>query len=109
MDMPRTVCKYVAKATDVSRIPYHIEQAVRYSLMGRPGATYVEIAGDLLRTRAEGSVYYPPLCPNPPVQPAADTNIKRALACLAAAKSPLLIVGKGAAYANASQELTDLV
>jgi 2-hydroxyacyl-CoA lyase 1 len=107
--MPWSVCKYAAKCTEGERIPYMIEQAVRYSVMGRPGAVYVEIAGDTLRDRVNGDVYYPPICPNPPLVPALDSEIQRALACLASAKSPLLIVGKGAAYADAAPELTEFV
>jgi 2-hydroxyacyl-CoA lyase 1 len=67
LNMPHTVCKYVAKAVDPTRIPFHIEQAVRYAMMGRPGACYVEVAGDTLRDNVEGNVYYPPICPMPPV------------------------------------------
>lgn len=84
-----------------------IEQAVRYSVMGRPGATYVEVAGDTLRDHVNGDIYYPPICVNPPMTPAPDTDVKRALTTLAQAKSPLIILGKGAAYADASPELTE--
>ena len=43
------ICKYVVKATDGDRVPFFIEQAVRYAINGRPGAVYVEVAGDTLR------------------------------------------------------------
>jgi len=109
VQMPYAVCKYAVKATDGARIPFFIEQAVRYSIMGRPGATYVEVAGDTLRDQIPGDIHYPPRCADPPLVPALDSEIKRALACLAGAKSPLLIIGKGAAYAGASPELSELV
>lgn len=107
--MPYTVCKYAAKVTHADRIPYVLEQAVRYSVMGRPGACYVEIAGDTLRDLVQTDVYYPPICPNPPMTMAPDTEIGRALACLKGAKSPLIILGKGAAYADASPEIHQFI
>mmetsp|Transcript_86681 Transcript_86681/g.245751 ORF Transcript_86681/g.245751 Transcript_86681/m.245751 type:complete len:576 (-) Transcript_86681:101-1828(-) len=109
VQMPYAVCKYAVKATQGERIPFFIEQAIRYSVMGRPGAAYVEVAGDTLRDEVTGDIYYPPIVPNPPLVPAIDSEIKKALVCLSQAKSPLVIVGKGAAYADASPELTELV
>lgn len=109
LQMPYAVCKYVAKATQGDRIPFFIEQAIRYSVMGRPGASYVEVAGDTLRDEVTGDIYYPPICPNPPMVPAIASEISRALDCLSKAKAPLIIVGKGAAYADAAPELAAFV
>lgn len=109
VQMPYAVCKYAVKAAEAARIPYFVEQAVRYSIMGRPGAAYVEVAGDTLRDEVKEEIHYPPKCADPPMSPALESDIKRALACLAGAKSPLLIVGKGAAYAGASPELSEFV
>jgi len=109
MQFPVSVCKYVGKATDSARIPFFVEQAIRYAVMGRPGATYVEVAGDTLRNRATDDIYYPPPCKSPPLVPALASLVKNALTCLAGAKSPLVIIGKGAAYANAGPELAELI
>lgn len=104
------VGKYAIKATDASRVPYFIEQAIRYAVMGRPGATYVEIGGDTLRHRVDlDDIHFPAMVSNPVLQPAPAGDVKRALEVLAAAKSPLIITGKGAAYAEASPEINEFV
>lgn len=110
VEYARSVAKFAVKATDPARVPFFIEQAVRYSIMGRPGAAYVEIAGDTLRASVpKDDVYYPPKCLDPPLTPAPASEIKRALQVLAAAKNPLIVTGKGAAYANAAPELREFV
>jgi len=97
------VCKYSVKATEIERIPFFVEQAVRYAKNGRPGATYVEIAGDTLRKSCAASqIYYPSMGIDPPLSLAPSAEIQRALRVLKGAKRPLIIVGKGAAYAGAS-------
>lgn len=109
-DFPKSVCKYVAKTPTADRFPFFLEQAIRYSVMGRPGACYLEIAGDTLRDPCPlANVYFPPPVPDPPRSPAPAVDIQRALACLRSAKSPLIILGKGAGYANATPELTEFV
>merc|ERR1719183_187603 len=86
------IAKYAVKVTDESRIPYFIEQAVRYAVMGRPGAAYVEVAGDTLRRRIQlDDVHFPPRVANPPLQPAPPDDVRRALELLAEAKAPLII------------------
>lgn len=108
VDLAKSVCKYAVKVASGDRIPFHLEQAMRYAMMGRPGATYVEVAGDTLRDEVS-EVFFPPKCPSPPVSCAPESEIDRALRCLSQARSPLLICGKGAAYANATPELTEFV
>jgi len=104
------VTKYAVKATDSSRIPFFIEQAVRYATMGRPGAAYVEVGGDTLREKVNtDDVYYPPICRSPPLTPAPAADVKHALQVLAGASSPLIITGKGAAYAGAAPEIQEFV
>lgn len=105
-----SVCKYSAKATDPVRIPFYVEQAVRYSIHGRPGAVYLEVAGDTLRVPvATANVHYPPRCRDPAITLAEPAMIKEAAKLLASAKFPLLIVGKGAAYAGAAKALREFV
>ena len=103
------ICKYVVKATDGNRVPFFIEQAVRYSIQGRPGAVYVEVAGDTLRQPTDPQVYYPPRCADPALTFADSKAILKALTILSNAKNPLVICGKGAAYADASNELRHFV
>lgn len=104
-----TMCKYAVKATDPNRIPFLIEQAVRYSINGRPGAVYVEVAGDTLRESVNAGLYYPPKCIDPPITLAPVCEVNKALELLKSAQTPLLITGKGAAYAGAAPNLREFV
>jgi len=63
-----TVHKLRDAAETPQRLPFYIEQAVRSSLYGRPGATYLDLMDDVdlgcLRTKK--AVNYPPRVPEPP-------------------------------------------
>jgi 2-hydroxyacyl-CoA lyase 1 len=109
MKYPEPACKYTAKIDNADRIPFFVEQAVRYCINGRPGAAYLEIGGDTLREMVPAGTYFPPMCPDPPLQEAAQADVAAAIALLKSAKAPLVIVGKGAAYAGATEELLKFV
>ena len=100
----RPYCKYVACADSVARIPYYIEQAVRYAISGRPGPVYVDIPGNLVTAIAE-DVVFPAQCPPPPRTLAPPESVAAAVGVLSRAKRPLIIVGKGSAYARAEDEV----
>jgi 2-hydroxyacyl-CoA lyase 1 len=79
---------------------------VRTSLYGRPGAVYLDLPNDLITAEpAEDSIDWRPRCPEPPRSLADPAAVERALATLRSAERPLVIVGKGAAYARAESEL----
>lgn len=102
-------CKYVVKATDPLRLPFFVEQAMRFATSGRPGAVYIEVGGDTLREEITGEVVFPPRYSPAPPSLAPPESIAKALKCLQEAKSPLLIVGKGAALSGASPGLRTFV
>uniref|UniRef100_A0A9J7XMF0 2-hydroxyacyl-CoA lyase n=1 Tax=Cyprinus carpio carpio TaxID=630221 RepID=A0A9J7XMF0_CYPCA len=85
-------------------------QAVRSSIYGRPGATYIDIAGDMVNAKIDrASVRFVSCCPAPPVSQADSREITQAVRLLRAAQRPLIIIGKGAAYARAEKEVRELV
>ncbi|XP_046397602.1 2-hydroxyacyl-CoA lyase 1 [Ischnura elegans] len=106
----RLYCKYTARPPSPKLIPLHVEKAVRLATYGRPGACYLDFPGNMLSqsvNRSEVFLYSqvtpPPLCyPNP-------GDILQAAALIMKAKRPLVIVGKGAAYAGAENELRKLI
>ena len=51
-------CKYAHAVEDARRIPYYVEQAVRHSLYGRPGAAYLDMPDDIERPGA-AALYFP--------------------------------------------------
>uniref|UniRef100_A0A8C9QWS9 2-hydroxyacyl-CoA lyase n=1 Tax=Scleropages formosus TaxID=113540 RepID=A0A8C9QWS9_SCLFO len=85
-------------------------QAVRSSIYGRPGACYVDVSGDMVTARVDRArVRAAPCCPPPPVSLAHPKAVTEAVAMLKTSKQPLVIVGKGAAYSRAEDEVQELV
>lgn len=106
----RLYSKFSARPSNLEAIPSVIEKAVRTSIYGRPGAVYVDIAGDMVNAKVERSkVREVSCCPSPPVSLAASAAVKEALSFLKAAKTPLVIIGKGAAYSRAEAALREFV
>eukprot|EP01062_Namystynia_karyoxenos_P020889 TRINITY_DN17919_c0_g3_i1.p2 TRINITY_DN17919_c0_g3~~TRINITY_DN17919_c0_g3_i1.p2 ORF type:complete len:578 (+),score=169.15 TRINITY_DN17919_c0_g3_i1:70-1734(+) len=108
--MAAPVCKLSRMVDSARRIPFHIEQAVRTAVSGRPGAVYLDFPGDLLREQVDGSTLsFPPRCPDPPRTQADPDAVREAAALLKGAQRPLVVVGKGAAYAHAEEALSRLL
>ncbi|XP_056235640.1 2-hydroxyacyl-CoA lyase 1 [Seriola aureovittata] len=106
----RLYSKFSARPSSLEAIPSVIEKAVRTSLYGRPGACYVDIAGDMVNAKVDRSkVRVVSCCPAPPVSLADHGAITQAISVLKAAKRPLVIVGKGAAYGRAEIALREFV
>jgi 2-hydroxyacyl-CoA lyase 1 len=98
--------KLSARPDSVKRIPVYVEQAVRTSIMGRPGASYIDLPDDLITgTVDEAEVVFPSRCPDPPRPLAEASGVARTIELLRGAERPLAIVGKGAAYARAETEV----
>ena len=98
--------KYAARLDRVERLPFYIEQAVRTSIYGRPGATYLDLPNDVIVGEVEeDEVSWMPRCSDPPAAHADPAAIAKALETLASAERPLVVVGKGAAYARAEQQV----
>uniref|UniRef100_A0A672I2A8 2-hydroxyacyl-CoA lyase 1 n=2 Tax=Salarias fasciatus TaxID=181472 RepID=A0A672I2A8_SALFA len=106
----RLYSKFSARPSSLEAIPTVIEKAVRTSIYGRPGACYVDIAGDMVNAKVDRSrVREVSCCPPPPVSVADHEAVTEAVSVLKAAKSPLVIVGKGAAYGRAEAALREFV
>ncbi|CAI7988712.1 2-hydroxyacyl-CoA lyase 1 [Geodia barretti] len=103
-------CKYAVRLETLESIPFHVEKAVRSSLYGRPGPSYIEIPGNMTSdavpiTRIEQVLP----CPPPPMSLADPAAVQRAVSLLRSAQRPLVIVGKGVAYAFAEHEARSLI
>lgn len=106
----RLYSKFSARPSSLEAIPSVIEKAVRTSIYGRPGACYVDIAGDMVNAKANRSkIKVVSCCPPPPVSVADSRAIDEALSVLKASKRPLIIIGKGAAFARAETVLRSFV
>jgi 2-hydroxyacyl-CoA lyase 1 len=110
VEAARPFAKYCARPDSVARLPYFVEQAVRATIYGRPGAAYLDLAGDIITGEVEEEeVHFPARTPEPPRTLAPQENVEAALAALKSAERPLVIVGKGAAYSRAENEVRDFI
>src|SRR5438105_10479083 len=89
-----------------------VARAIRAALSGRPGGVYLDLPAKLFPQTIDAEAGRKSLIrvadPAPRQIPAADA-VQRALELLKSAKRPLIILGKGAAYAQADAEIQALV
>src|SRR5436190_3283839 len=87
-------------------------RAIRAALSGRPGGVYLDLPAKLFPQTVDAEAGRKSLIkvvdPAPRQIPAADA-VQRAIELLKSAKRPLIILGKGAAYAQADAEIQALV
>ena len=89
-----------------------VARAIRAALSGRPGGVYLDLPAKLFPQTIDAEAGRKSLIkvvdPAPRQIPAPDA-VQRALELLKSAKRPLIILGKGAAYAQADAEIQALV
>jgi 2-hydroxyacyl-CoA lyase 1 len=103
-------CKFAHAVEHVHRIPFYVEMAVRNSIYGRPGASYLDLPDDIITGKVDESrVEEPPRCPDPPRTQAMPDDVEHALDVLRSAERPLVIVGKGMAYSRAEEEVRKFI
>ena len=100
------VSKWAHAIEHVSRIPFYVEMAVRQSIYGRPGASYLDIADDIITGSCDtDQVVQVQKCPEPPRTQAMPQDIEKALDVLQSAERPLVLLGQGMAYSGATEEV----
>jgi 2-hydroxyacyl-CoA lyase 1 len=110
VEIARPHSKYAHALDRTDRIPYYVEQAVRTSLYGRPGPAYLDAPDDILTAEIPIDTIRPAnVVPDPPRPGVPDRDIEAALATLKSAERPLVIVGKGMAWARAENEVQELI
>jgi 2-hydroxyacyl-CoA lyase 1 len=106
----RLFTKYTARPPNASLIPTHVEKAVRLACYGRPGACYLDFPGNILQSRISvEKVVKSYAHPEPPLPFPNIKDVINAVDLLMNAKRPLVIVGKGAAYARAETHVRQLI
>jgi 2-hydroxyacyl-CoA lyase len=100
------LCKFAHAIDSVKRIPYYVAEATRNATYGRPGAAYLDMPDDIITGKCdEKDVVQVQKCPDPPRFQAPPENVDAALNMLERAERPLILVGKGMAWANAESEV----
>jgi len=89
-----------------------VARAIRAAVSGRPGGVYLDLPAAVLGSALDADAAKKSLVKvvdaAPRLVPAAE-SIARAIDLLAAARRPLVILGKGAAYAQADEEIRSFI
>ena len=100
------VSKWAHAIEHVNRIPFYVEMAVRQSIYGRPGATYLDFPDDMITGSCDtDQVAQVQRCPDPPRTMAMPQDIEHALDVLQSAERPLALIGQGLATSRAEDEV----
>ena len=115
LDQMNIAKPFVKAAYRINRpqdIAVGLARAIRAALSGRPGGVYLDITTAMLSTTMDvneaSATLFTPVEPAP-VQLPSSTSVKRALKLLSNAAKPLVIIGKGAAYAHAEGVLKEFI
>ena len=108
----KPLCKAAYRILHAEDIGIGLARAIRSAVSGRPGGVYLDIPGALLgqvMDRVEGQKSLVKVIDPAPAQTPAPHAVARALDVIKAAKKPLIILGKGAAYAQADDLVRQFV
>ena len=108
----KPLCKAAFRVLHAADIGIGLARAIRAAVSGRPGGVYLDLPaklfGQVIDAEA-GKKSLVKVIDAAPAQIPASDSIKRALDVLKSAKKPLIILGKGAAYAQADDAIRALV
>ncbi|MDQ4060176.1 MAG: oxalyl-CoA decarboxylase [Pseudomonadota bacterium] len=108
----RSLCKAAYRVLHAQDIGIGVARAIRAAVSGRPGGVYLDLPAKLFSQVMDaeaGTKSLVKVVDPAPAQLPAPSAVKRALDVLKSAKRPLIILGKGAAYAQADEEIRALV
>lgn len=112
LNAARPFAKAAYRIDRIEDIVRGVARAIRTAVSGRPGGVYLDIPGDVLGQTLQASgaagTIWRVVDPAPRQLPAPDA-VDRALGVLAQARRPLIVLGKGAAYAQADNEIRRFV
>ncbi len=108
----KPLCKAAFRILHAEDIGVGVARAIRAAMSGRPGGVYLDIPAKLLAQTMDAAAGEKSLIkvvdPAPAQLPSAEA-LDRAIEVLKGAKRPLIILGKGAAYAQADAALKQFV
>jgi oxalyl-CoA decarboxylase len=108
----KPLCKAAFRVLHAADIGIGVARAIRAAVSGRPGGVYLDFPAKLFAQVMDaeaGAKSLVKVIDPAPAQIPAPEAIKRALDVLKSAKRPLIILGKGAAYAQADDQIRALV
>ena len=108
----KPLCKAAFRVLHAEDIGVGIARAIRAAVSGRPGGVYLDLPAKLMPQEmpaAAGKASLIKVVDAAPAQIPSGESIQRAIDLLKNAKRPLIILGKGAAYAQADDAVKALV
>ena len=99
----KPLCKAAYRILNAEDIGIGVARAIRAAVSGRPGGVYLDIPGKLLgqvMNEVDGAKSLVKVIDPAPSQSPSKSAIDRALEVIKSAQKPLIILGKGAAYAQ---------
>jgi len=108
----KPLCKAAFRVLHAADIGIGVARAIRAAVSGRPGGVYLDLPaklfGQVMNAEA-GRKSLVKVIDAAPAHIPSPAAVKRALDVLKSAKRPLIILGKGAAYAQADDEIRAFV
>jgi oxalyl-CoA decarboxylase len=108
----KPLCKAAYRVLHAEDIGVGIARAIRAAVSGRPGGVYLDLPAKLFAQTMDAEAGRNSLIkvvdPAPKQIPAPDA-VKRAIDLLKGAKKPLILLGKGAAYAQCDADVRALI
>jgi oxalyl-CoA decarboxylase len=108
----KPLCKAAFRVLHAADIGIGVARAIRAAVSGRPGGIYLDLPaklfGQVMDAEAGAKSLVKVIDPAPAQIPA-PAAVKRALDVWKSAKRPLIILGKGAAYVQADDQIRALV
>lgn len=108
----KPLCKAAFRVLHAEDIGIAVARAIRAAVSGRPGGVYLDLPASLFgqtMNAAAGAKSLVKVVDPAPRQLPAPESIQRALQLLNGAKKPLIILGKGAAYAQQDALVTAFI
>jgi len=106
----RPFAKYAERVETIERLPLYIAEAVKKSLHGVPGPSYLDLPGDIISgTVEESRVQWAPRVPDARRVMSDPDDVEAAIAALKTAEQPLIIFGKGVASSRGEREIRAFV
>jgi oxalyl-CoA decarboxylase len=108
----KPLCKAAFRVLHAADIGIGIARAIRAAVSGRPGGVYLDLPAKLFGQTVSATVGRSSLVKvidAAPAQIPGKEAVRRALDVLKGAKRPLIILGKGAAYAQADEQIRALI
>lgn len=110
-NVARPFCKAVYRVDRAEDMGLAVARAVRTAVSGRPGGVYLDLPAatvtDTVAQKSDANIYK--VVDPAPKQLPSDDAINRAVELLKDAKHPVILLGKGSAYAQSEDEIRELV